>query len=92
MMRRSLLALALASVALGACGQRADIEPLANASLPTAPFGSEAKPEADKPDSPDSGELTSLLDRTNLPAPERSVELRRRSEEREDDPFDLPPE
>jgi hypothetical protein len=25
-------------------------------------------------------------------APERSVELRKRSEEREDDPFDLPPE
>jgi hypothetical protein len=24
-------------------------------------------------------------------APERSVELRKRSEEREDDPFDLPP-
>jgi hypothetical protein len=24
-------------------------------------------------------------------APERNVELRRRSEEREDDPFDIPP-
>ncbi|TWJ09532.1 hypothetical protein [Altererythrobacter ishigakiensis] len=81
MMRRSLLALALASVALGACGQRADIEPLANASLPTAPFGSEAKPEAEQ-----------LLELETLAAPERSVELRRRSEEREDDPFDLPPE
>ena len=81
MMRRSLLALALASVALGACGQRADIEPLANASLPTAPFGSEAKPEAGQ-----------LLELETLAAPERSVELRRRSEEREDDPFDLPPE
>jgi hypothetical protein len=80
-MRRSLLALALASVALGACGQRADIEPLANASLPTAPFGSEAKPEAEQ-----------LLELETLAAPERSVELRRRSEEREDDPFDLPPE
>ena len=81
MMRRSLLALVLASVALGACGQRADIEPLANASLPTAPFGSEAKPEAEQ-----------LLELETLAAPERSVELRRRSEEREDDPFDLPPE
>ncbi|MDX1703715.1 MAG: hypothetical protein R3235_05425 [Altererythrobacter ishigakiensis] len=68
-------------MALGACGQRADIEPLANASLPTAPFGSEAKPEAEQ-----------LLELETLAAPERSVELRRRSEEREDDPFDLPPE
>ncbi|MBO6608884.1 hypothetical protein [Altererythrobacter sp.] len=78
-MRRSLFALAL--MALGACGQRADIEPPANASLPTAPFGSEAKPEAEQ-----------LLELETLAAPERSVELRRRSEEREDDPFDLPPE
>ena len=69
------------AAALGACGQRADIEPLANASLPTAPFGSEAKPEAEQ-----------LLELETLAAPERSVELRRRSEEREDDPFDLPPE
>ena len=33
-----------------------------------------------------------LLELETLAAPERSVELRRRSEEREDDPFDLPPE
>jgi hypothetical protein len=33
-----------------------------------------------------------LLRRDALAAPERSVELRRRSEERQDDPFDLPPE
>ena len=33
-----------------------------------------------------------LLELDALAAPERSVELRRRSEEREDDPFDLPPE
>jgi hypothetical protein len=66
---------------LSACGQRADIEPLANASLPPAPYGAETQPEAEE-----------LLELETLAAPERSVELRRRSEEREDDPFDLPPE
>ncbi|MBT8389861.1 MAG: hypothetical protein HKP43_00880 [Altererythrobacter sp.] len=81
MTKRSIITLSLAMLALGACGQRADIEPLANASLPTAPFGSEVKPEAEQ-----------LLELETLAAPERSVELRRRSEEREDDPFDLPPE
>ena len=62
-------------------GQRADIEPLANQTLPPAPYGSEASPEA-----------AELLKLDTLAAPERSVELRRRSEERQDDPFDLPPE
>ena len=81
MTKRSINTLTLAAFALGACGQRADIEPLASASLPTAPYGSEVKPEAEQ-----------LLELETLAAPERSVELRRRSEEREDDPFDLPPE
>nr|WP_298897085.1 hypothetical protein [uncultured Altererythrobacter sp.] len=81
MTKRSISTLTLAAIALGGCGQRADIEPLANASLPPAPYGSEAKPEAEQ-----------LLELETLAAPERSVELRRRSEEREDDPFDLPPE
>ncbi len=81
MTKRSVAILTLAALTLGACGQRADIEPLANASLPPAPYGSETKPEAEE-----------LLEMETLAAPERSVELRRRSEEREDDPFDLPPE
>ena len=75
------LALCTSALALSACGQRADIKPLANASLPPAPYGSETKPEAEE-----------LLELETLAAPQRSVELRRRSEEREDDPFDLPPE
>ena len=66
---------------LGACGQKADLEPLAGASLPPAPYGSAAQPSPEE-----------LLDLPTLAAPQRSVELRRRSEEREDDPFDLPPE
>ncbi len=49
--------------------------------MPEAPYGAAATPSAEE-----------LLRREALAAPERSVELRRRSEERQDDPFDLPPE
>lgn len=77
---RILLVLGCAS-ALGACGQTADLKPLAGETLPPAPYGAETQPEAEE-----------LLELPTLAAPERSVELRRRSEEREDDPFDLPPE
>jgi hypothetical protein len=78
MRKIAILGLALA---LAACGQRADLEPKAGQSLPPAPYGAEAQPSAEE-----------LLEMPALAAPERSVELRRRSEEREDDPFDLPPE
>lgn len=69
------------ALAMSACGQREDLEPAAGATLPPAAYGEETKPVAEE-----------LLEPETLAAPERSVELRRRSEEREDDPFDLPPE
>ncbi len=78
-MRRSLIAFAL--IGLAACGQQAPLKPLASQSLPPAPYGSERQRTPDE-----------LLEPPVLAAPERSVELRRRSEVREDDPFDLPPE
>ena len=81
MFGRTVPLLTIVLLGLSACGQRADIEPLAHAELPTAPYGSETRPEAEE-----------LLEMETLAAPERSVELRRRSEERADDPFDLPPE
>ena len=65
---------------LAACGQTQDLRPAAGESLPPPPFG--------RADPPTAQELLALDPRA---APERSVELRRRSEEREDDPFDLPP-
>jgi hypothetical protein len=65
---------------LAACGQKADLEPLAGDTLPPAPYGAKATPDAEE-----------LLELDPLAAPRRSVELRKRSEEREDDPFDLPP-
>ena len=70
-----------AAATLSACGARAPLAPPEGASLPVAPYGT---PEAPQPDE--------LLELETLAAPERSVELRRRSEERQDDPFDLPPE
>jgi hypothetical protein len=76
-------AVALALVllaALAGCGSQTDLEPVAGASLPPAPYG--------RTDPPDAEELVKLDPQA---APERSVELRRQSEEREDDPFDLPP-
>lgn len=74
-------ALALATVLLlAACGQKAALTPVAGNTLPPAPYGAEATPEAED-----------LLQLDPLAAPRRSVELRYRSEEREDDPFDLPP-
>lgn len=76
-----LLVIGLAAAALAACGARAPLKPLEGSSLPIAPHGANQPPDAEE-----------LLEPEALAAPERSVELRRRSEEREDDPFDLPPE
>ena len=78
-MKSSIIFIAGASL-LSACGQKAELEPLPGQTLPPAPVGAEERPDAEK-----------LLELDPQAAPERSVELRRRSEEREDDPFDLPP-
>jgi hypothetical protein len=79
-MTRTLAAIG-ALLALGACGQQAALTPAPGATLPVAPYGSSTPPDA-----------AELLELDPQAAPERSVELRRRSEERQDDPFDLPPE
>lgn len=69
------------ALALAGCGTRTSLEPQAGASLPPPPQGQAVAPTADE-----------LLELPALARPERSVELRQRSEEREDDPFELPPE
>ena len=71
----------LLTLALGACGQRAELTPPPGATLPPAPYGSEVRPTAEE-----------LLEPDVIAVPQRDTELRTRSEEREDDPFDLPPE
>ena len=78
-MRR--LIILVGAAILAGCGQQAALEPPPGESLPPAPYGSAERPDAED-----------LLELDPQAAPERSVELRRRSEEREDDPFDLPPE
>ena len=77
---RTLLMLGL-GLAIAGCGTRTALTPPEGASLPVAPYGAPDKPTSEE-----------LLEPDALAAPERSVELRRRSEERGDDPFDLPPE
>jgi hypothetical protein len=67
-------------LALAGCGVRRDLKPQAGQSLPPAPYGRE-----------ESRSPNALLAPPVQAAPERTVELRKRSEERADDPFDLPP-
>lgn len=79
MNRRLLIVLPL--ILLAACGERKELRPVAGEPLPPAPYGSDHRPSAEE-----------LLKPRTQAAPQRSVELRTRSEERADDPFDLPPE
>ena len=80
-MTRSVPFALLLLAGLSACGSQKDLEPVAGASLPPTPYG--------RNDPPTAAELLVLNPQA---APERNIELRRESEEREDDPFDLPPE
>jgi len=76
---RAVAALAIV-LALSACGVRRDLKPAAGNTLPPAPYGREQPREPN-----------ALLAPHVQAAPTRQVELRQRSEERADDPFDLPP-
>ena len=65
---------------LAGCGASAPLKPAVGKQLPVAPYGREGRQSAD-----------TLLKPTAQAAPEPSVELRKRSEKRLQDPFDLPP-
>jgi hypothetical protein len=78
---RTPLLLAGVAIALGGCGARRELMPLKGHALPPAPYGREDKPNPD-----------TLLTPPVQAKPQRNIELRSRSEDREDDPFDLPPE
>ena len=80
-MSRRPAALLFALLALASCARKTDLEPAVGMSLPPAPYGREVPRTANE-----------LLELPPLAAPERNIELRSESEEREDDPFDLPPE
>jgi len=75
-----LFTLIAVALALAGCGNRRPLKPLAGHQLPRPAYGSEARPNADQ-----------LLKPPVQARPERSVDVRVRSEERADDPFDLPP-
>jgi len=78
-MQRMILA-GLMLLSLAACGQKAALRPPTDGELPPPPYGREERVSSD-----------AMLEPPPVAYPERSVELRKRSEEREDDPFDLPP-
>lgn len=72
--------MATAAIGLGACGKVGDLEPRTGQSLPPKAYGQKETQSAEALSTP------SVQAR-----PGRSDELLRRSERREDDPFDLPP-
>jgi hypothetical protein len=81
-MRRAALPLvSLTLLALNACGSQKELTQAAGQPAPPVSYA-RSEPQT-------SAELLALDPQA---APERSVELRRQSEERADDPFDLPPE
>jgi predicted small lipoprotein YifL len=74
------LAVSLLVLTLTGCGASAPLKPPSGKAMPEARYGREGQETADD-----------LLKTTTQAAPERSVELRKRSEKRLQDPFDLPP-
>jgi hypothetical protein len=76
-MRRSILILALM---LSACGSRVALTPKAGNSLPVKPQTASAVPTPDQ-----------LLTPDTQSRPQRNDEQLKRSQERQDDKFDLPP-
>ena len=79
-MSRAILTL-LAAGALAACGLREPLEPPPGATMPAVPHAVGEEPTAED-----------LLSVPPIARPERVDELLRRSEPREDDRFDVPPQ
>jgi predicted small lipoprotein YifL len=72
--------IAALALALAACGNREPLEPRPGAALPPKPAMAARAPTTEE-----------LLTPPPVMRPERQDDSLRRSEEREDDPFDLPP-
>lgn len=77
---RNVLAVVVAAGLIAGCGNKSDLRPADGASLPVAPSGAR--------ETPTPGEL---IEPTPQARPGRSDDPLTRSEERKDDPFDLPP-
>lgn len=80
MMTARLTIATLAVLLLAACGTQVDLRPAAGESMPVAPAGAAAVPTVDK-----------LIEPRPQARPGRSDDPLTKSEERQDDPFDLPP-
>jgi len=82
--QRSIIAAALAGIALaaalGACGKKEDLKPVAGQPPAALPVGATRAPTTQELTTPDA-----------QAKPARSDELLKRSEQREPDDFDLPP-
>ena len=79
MIRAITLAVSL-SLALSACGGRVKLKPQEGASMPVKPEDVKTQPTVEE-----------MIAPSTQANPKRSDELLRRSEERRDDKFDLPP-
>ncbi|WP_331011826.1 hypothetical protein [Sphingomonas sp.] len=77
---RGMIGLALV-LALAGCGRREALQPAQGASLPQTPAEARVQPTVDQ-----------LLTPTPTARPARSEEVLRKSQERQDDRFDLPPQ
>ena len=77
---RSILFLGAAALLLGACGNREPLVPAQGASLPPKPALAATQPTTEE-----------LLTPPPMARPDRQDDSLRRSEERVDDRFDLPP-
>lgn len=75
------MALTALVAALAACGGRQPLKPVEGQRLPAIPIGAATAPTGQQ-----------LVTPPTQARPERNVELLRQSDERKDDPFDLPPE
>lgn len=65
---------------LAGCGQRSELRPKLGHTLPPTPYGRTVRPDAHE-----------LLAAKPDQRPTNAVELRIKSEPRQDDPYDLPP-
>jgi hypothetical protein len=79
-MNTRLVLLGMLCIALASCGSRQALQPAPGEGMPVAPAMASTEPTTED-----------LLEPTTQQRPARVDELLRRSREREDDPFDLPP-
>ncbi len=77
---RTLCALSLVSLAIAGCGKVGELTPQTGKAMPSRAYGQSQEQTA-----------TALITPSVQSRPGRSDELLRRSQSRNDDPFDLPP-